>query len=159
MGQSCSKFICSITGVGERLLKVLGLIESKLWFPWQPKSPTDLQWRKWCHSFFISFSSNLQVIRTGIKSRASSDQIRHCPLEPLWDSWQAYNLGGVLIPARSDYSLWSYCPLVLKNLIFILVWSVVRLLSFGTLWNVSDRVGRWCWIASSAGASYYFCIW
>ena len=27
--------MCSITGVGERLHKVLRLIGSKLWFPWQ----------------------------------------------------------------------------------------------------------------------------
>ena len=31
--------MCSITGVGERLHKVLGQIGSKLWFPWQQKAP------------------------------------------------------------------------------------------------------------------------
>ena len=31
--------MCSITGVGERLHKVLGQIRSKLWFPWQQKAP------------------------------------------------------------------------------------------------------------------------
>ena len=33
------KFMCSITGMGERLHKVLGQIGSKLWFPWQQKPP------------------------------------------------------------------------------------------------------------------------
>ena len=32
----------SITGVGEKLHKVLGQIGSKLWFPWQQKMPIDL---------------------------------------------------------------------------------------------------------------------
>ena len=33
------KFMCSITGMGERLHKVLGQIGSKLSFPWQQKPP------------------------------------------------------------------------------------------------------------------------
>ena len=33
--------MCSITGMGERLHKVLGQIGSKLWFPWQQKAPID----------------------------------------------------------------------------------------------------------------------
>ena len=33
------KFMCSITGMGERLHKVLGQIGSKLWFLWQQKPP------------------------------------------------------------------------------------------------------------------------
>ena len=41
-GQPRSNFICSITGVGERLHKVLGQIRSNLWFPWQQKAPIDL---------------------------------------------------------------------------------------------------------------------
>ena len=42
VGQSWSNFICSITGVGERLRKVLGQIGSKVWFQWQQKAPIDL---------------------------------------------------------------------------------------------------------------------
>ena len=38
-GQPRSNFMCSITGVGERLHKVLGQIRSKPWFPWQQKAP------------------------------------------------------------------------------------------------------------------------
>ena len=41
-GQSWSNFMCSITGVGERLHTVLGQIGSNLWFPWQQKAPIDL---------------------------------------------------------------------------------------------------------------------
>ena len=41
-GQSWSNFICSITGVGERLRKVLGQIGSKLRFLWQQKAPIGL---------------------------------------------------------------------------------------------------------------------
>ena len=41
-GQSWSNFMCCITGVGERLHKVLWQIGSKLWFPWQQKAPIDL---------------------------------------------------------------------------------------------------------------------
>ena len=42
VGQSWLHFMCSITGVGERLHKVLGQIGSKLCFPWQQKGPIDL---------------------------------------------------------------------------------------------------------------------
>ena len=42
VGQSWSNFMCSITGVGKKLYKVLGQIGSKLWFPWQQKFPIDL---------------------------------------------------------------------------------------------------------------------
>ena len=42
VGQSWSNFMCSITGVGERLHKVLWQIGSKLWLPWQQKAPIDL---------------------------------------------------------------------------------------------------------------------
>ena len=42
VGQSLSNFMCSITGVGERLHNVLMQIGSKLWCPWQQKAPIDL---------------------------------------------------------------------------------------------------------------------
>ena len=56
--------MCSITGVEERLHKVLGQIESKLWFPW--------------HLY-------LQITRTCINSRTSSNfgQIRPLTTEEL----------------------------------------------------------------------------
>ena len=42
VGQSWSNFMCSITGMGERLHKVWGQIGWKLWFLWQQKAPIDL---------------------------------------------------------------------------------------------------------------------
>ena len=42
VGQSWSNYMCSITGMGERLHQVLGQIGLKLWFPWQQKAPIDL---------------------------------------------------------------------------------------------------------------------
>ena len=36
-----------------------------------------------------------------------------------------------------------------------IVWTYHKLLVV----YVSGWVGRWCWVASSAGASYYFGIW
>ena len=76
-GQPRSNFMCSITGVGERLHKVLGQIRSKLWFPWQQKAPIDLLWEKRClHLFSVVFDQiflYLQVRRTCIKSRTSSN--------------------------------------------------------------------------------------
>ena len=42
VGQSWSNFMCSITGVGERLHNVLRQIGSRLWCPWQQKAPIDL---------------------------------------------------------------------------------------------------------------------
>ena len=68
VGQSWSNFMCSITGVGERLHKVLGQIGSKLWFPWQQNAPIDLK---------------LLVTRTGIKARTSS-------ISGLWFPWPIY---------------------------------------------------------------------
>ena len=48
--------MCSITGVGERLHKVLGQIGLKLWFPGQQKALIDLKWGKRClHLFSIVF--------------------------------------------------------------------------------------------------------
>ena len=40
--------MCSITGFGERQDKVLGQMVLKLWLPWQPNVPIDLQWEKCC---------------------------------------------------------------------------------------------------------------
>ena len=128
--------MCRITGVGERLHKVLGQFGSKFWFPWQHTSPVtyngennvstfsrlffirsflylqvtrtciksrtssnfcqigpqttpmsvpiDFEWGKWClHLFSVTMkqtSSNLQEMRTGIKSRTGSNFGRICPV-------------------------------------------------------------------------------
>ena len=65
--------MCSITGMGERLHKVLGQIGSKLWFPWQRKPPltyngeNNVSTFSWL--FVIWYFLYLQITRTCIKSR------------------------------------------------------------------------------------------
>ena len=70
-----------------KLEYLLGQLASldKLWFPWQQKAPIDLKCGKQClHLFsvvFLSdFFSKLQVTRTGIKSRTSSNFGQIVPL-------------------------------------------------------------------------------
>ena len=67
IGQSWSNFMCSITGVGERLHTALGQIGSKLWFPWQQKAPIDLQWGKRCLHFFSVIFDRILFILAGNK--------------------------------------------------------------------------------------------
>ena len=75
VGQSWSNFMCTITGVGKRLHEVLGRFGSKLWFPWQQKSPTDIIGKMSTFSwlFLIRSFLYLQVTRTCIKSRKCSN--------------------------------------------------------------------------------------
>ena len=55
--------MCSITGMGERLHKVLGQIGSNLWFLWQQKAPIDLEWEKQClHLFSVVFSGRIRLL-------------------------------------------------------------------------------------------------
>ena len=76
--------MCSITGVGERLRNVLGQIGSKLWFPWQQKSPLTYNGGNdvstFSRLFFIRPFSYLQVTRTCIKYRTSSNFGQFGPL-------------------------------------------------------------------------------
>ena len=76
-GQSWSNFMCSIIGEGERLHKVLWQIGSKLWFPWQQKAPLTYNGENDVSTFsllfFIRSFLYLQVTRTCIKSRTSSN--------------------------------------------------------------------------------------
>ena len=75
LGQSWSNFMCSITGGGKRLHNVLRLIGSKLWFPWQQKTPLTYNGENdvstFSRLFFIWSFFYLQVTRTCIKSRTS----------------------------------------------------------------------------------------
>ena len=88
-------FMCSITGVGERLHKVLGQIGSKLWFPWQQKAPIDLKWGKWClHLSSVVFDLTLlkRPHLTMVHWTQVSDQ---CPLGylfpfPIIWQWKLY---------------------------------------------------------------------
>ena len=64
--------MCSITGVGERLHKVFGQIGSKLWLPERPHiGENDVS--TFSRLFFIRSLLYLQVTRTCIKSRTSSN--------------------------------------------------------------------------------------
>ena len=78
------KFMCSITGMGERLHKVLGQIGSKLSFPWQQKPPFTYNGEnsvsRFSRLFVIWYFLYLQVTRTCIKSRTSSN---FCQIGPL----------------------------------------------------------------------------
>ena len=80
VGQSWSNFMCSITGVGERLHKVLGQIGSKLWFPWQQKAPIDFKWGKRClHLFSIVFDPILFILAGNEDMHKISDQFEFRP--------------------------------------------------------------------------------
>ena len=76
--------MCSITGMGEKLHKVLGQIGSKLWFPWQQKPPLTYNGENnvstFSRLFFIWSFLYSQVTRTCIKSRTSSN---FCQIGPL----------------------------------------------------------------------------
>ena len=76
--------MCSITGMGKRLHKVLGQIGSKLWFPWQQKPPLTYNGENnvstFSRLFFVRSFLYLQVTRTCIKSRTSSN---FCQIGPL----------------------------------------------------------------------------
>ena len=84
VGQSWSTFMCSITGLGEGLHKVLRQIGSKLWFPWQQKAPIDLHGENevatFSRLFLIWYFLYLQVTRTCIKSRTSLNFSQIWPL-------------------------------------------------------------------------------
>ena len=79
-GQSWSNFMCSIIGVGERLHKVLGQIESKLWFPWKQKAPIDLKWVKWyLHLFSVVFDLILLILAGNEDMHKISDEFEFRP--------------------------------------------------------------------------------
>ena len=80
VGQSWSNFMRSITGVGERLHKVLGQIGSKLWFPWQQKAPIDLQWGKQClHLFSVVFDPILFILADNEDMHKILDEFKFRP--------------------------------------------------------------------------------
>ena len=75
-----TNFMCSITGVGERLHKVLGQIGSKLWFPWQQKAPIGLKWGKLClHLFLVVFNPILFILAGNEDMHKTSDEFEFRP--------------------------------------------------------------------------------
>ena len=80
VGQSWSNFMCSITGVGERLHNVLRQIGSKLWCPWQQKAPIDLKGGKWClHLFSVAFDPILLILAGNEDMHKISDEFELRP--------------------------------------------------------------------------------
>ena len=80
VGQSCSNFMCSITGSGERLHNVLRQIGSKLWCLWQQKAPIDLKMGKWClHLFSVAFYPILFILAGNDDMHKISDEFEFRP--------------------------------------------------------------------------------
>ena len=72
--------MCKITGVGERLHKVLWQIGSKPWFPWQQKSPINLYWGKRClHVFSVVFDPILFILAGNEDMHEISDEFEFWP--------------------------------------------------------------------------------
>ena len=79
-GQSWWNYMCSITGVGERLHTVLLQIGSKLWFPWKQKAPIDLQWGKRClHLFLVVFDPILFILAGNEDMHKILDEVEFRP--------------------------------------------------------------------------------
>ena len=97
--------MCSITGMGERLHKVLGQIGSKLWFPWQ---------QKWClHLFSVTMNSDF------IKLTGNEDRYKISDGFEFWSYLTSHF--GVTCPSavkKNDISSFSQSPLIgsLSNL-------------------------------------------
>ena len=85
VGQSWSNFVCSITGVGERLHKVMEQIGSKLWSPWQQKAPIDFWWGKRCiHLFSVAFNPIVFILAGNEDMHKISDEFE-CRLDRTTD--------------------------------------------------------------------------
>ena len=84
VGQSWSNFMCSITGVGERLHKVLGRLAQNSGFHGNRKPPLTYNGENdvstFSRLFLIRSFLYLQVTRTIIKSRRSSNFAQIGPL-------------------------------------------------------------------------------
>ena len=80
VGQSWSNFMCNITGVEERLHKILGQIGSKLWHPWRQKTLIDLWCGKWClHPFSDVFDPIFFLDKwTAVKFFVSHEELWKC---------------------------------------------------------------------------------
>ena len=79
-GKPRSNFMFSITGLGERLHKVLGQIRSKLWFPRQQKAPIELQWEKQClHLFSVVFDRIFFILAGNEDMHKISDEVEFPP--------------------------------------------------------------------------------
>ena len=109
VGQSWSNFIWRIIRMGERLHKVLGQIGSKLWFPWQQKVPTDLQWGKRCRHLFSVVFYQIFFRLAGKEDRHKiSDKFQFLPLPTELDAHECLkNLSNIRIFRHTPF-----CPFI-----------------------------------------------
>ena len=148
------KFMCSITGKGERLHKVLGQIGSKLWFPWQQKPPLTYNGENnvstFSRLFVIWYFLYLQVTRTCIKSRTSSN---FCQIGPLTTELYAHWAFPLTLNGENGVSIFSQLLWIQtsSNLQEMRTGITSRTgLNFGRIWPVIlelpalQRWKKWC---------------
>ena len=140
--------MCSITGMGERLHKVLGQIGSKLWFPWQQKPLLTYNGENnvstFSRLFVIRYFLYLQVTRTCIKSRISSEFLPDRTTDD-----------GVIRP-------WAF-PLTLNgengvSIFSQLLWIQIssNLQEMKDRHKISDRFEFWSYLTSHFGVTWPF---
>ena len=132
--------MCSITGIGERLHKVLGQIGSKLWFPWQQKPPLTYNGENNVSTFsrliVIWYFLYLQVTRTCIKSRTSSN---FCQIGPLTTELYALE--------RSHW-LWMGKMVSLSFFSVTMNSDFIKLTGNEDRHKISDRYEFWSYLTS-----------
>ena len=107
-------FMCSITGMGERLHKVLGQIGSKLWFQWQQKAPIDLYWGKRClHLFSVVFDPILFILAGNEDMYKISDEFEFRP-----DRTTAYGVSCTWASKKFHRLIMGKCCLHASSFIF-----------------------------------------
>ena len=136
--------MCSITGMGERLHKVLGQIGSKLWFPWQQKPQLTYNGENNVSTFsrliVIWYFLYLQVTRTCIKSSTSSN---FCQIGPL--TTELYALS---VPIDFEWGKWClHLFSVTMNSDFI------KLTGNEDRHKISDRFEFWSYLTSHFGVT------
>ena len=136
--------MCSITGIGERLHKVLGQIGSKLWFQWQQKPPLTYNGENNVSTFsrliVIWYFLYLQVTRTCIKSRTSSN---FCQIELL--TTELYALS---VPIAFEWGKWClHLFSVTMNSDFI------KLTGNEDRHKISDRFEFWSYLTGHFGVT------
>ena len=136
--------MCSITGMGERLHKVLGQIGSKLWFPWQQKPPLTYNGENnvstFSRLFVIWYFLYLQVTRTCIKSRTSSN---FCQIGPLTTELYALE--------RSHWLEWGKWCLHLFSV--TMNSDFIKLTGNEDRHKISDRFEFWSYLTSHFGVT------
>ena len=136
--------MCSITGIGERLHKILGQIGSNLWFPWQQKPPLTYNGENnvstFSRLFFIWSFLYLQVTRTCIKSRTSSN---FCQIGSL--TTELYSLS---VPIDFEWGKWCL------HLFSVAINSdFIKLTGNEDRHKILDRFEFWSYLTSHFGVA------